>query len=69
MIYDQVNSSMLVKYKAYVTATSPRELEVDLSTFTARGLKSFMVLIADQASGERKETYYFVDRTGKIIKE
>jgi hypothetical protein len=69
MVYDHVNSSELIKYRTYVNPKSARELDVDLSEYIGKGLKSFMVLISDLSTGERKEYYYRLDKSGKLLKE
>ena len=69
MIYDQVNLAVLTKYKTSIDTKAPKQLEIDLEVYTAKGLKSFMVLISDLLSGEAKEYYYTIDKSGKLIKE
>ena len=69
MVYDQTNLTVLTKYKTDIDTKPPKQLEIDIGDYTSKGLKSFMVLISDLVSGEAKEYYYFIDKSGKLIKE
>lgn len=69
MVYDQSNLTVLTKYKTGVDAKTPRQLIIDIENYTAKGLKSFMVLISDLTTGEGKEYFYSIDKSGTLIKE
>lgn len=69
MVYDQANLTVLTKYKTKIDTKTPNQLKIDIGDYTAKGLKSFMVLISDLMSGEAREYFYSIDKTGKLIKE
>jgi len=69
MVYDQTNLVVLTKYKTSIDASTSKQLKISIEEYTAKGLKSFMVLISDLMSGEAKEYFYSIDKSGKLIKE
>ncbi|MBK5278034.1 MAG: hypothetical protein JJE09_04125 [Bacteroidia bacterium] len=67
LVYDEATNTLLKKYKKEFDVTFDQQHEVDLGEFIDRGLRNFMILVADGNSRDALTLYYTFDLKGNLI--